>query len=621
MSLSIADFLLPPRSSPESRICHVGPLTVPGPIDPGTVILPVQRGDPSSFASLALMLATIRELPTVSAHFPALTELLARLDRVRSVEHAMAAQHTLDGAALASRGVLAALRRVTRESVEIALITERVARSLAQALVLPAVRSVVVPLADQIDRPSLKTLIRACLIAESPNAPVWHWHVPAIPQRPVSSFDVPDFEQVAHEVRCDMLRKAFAVLRPTLEHSSPRTPSVEWANNIPFVDFGPGTACNWLMTQNYDAALGWAAQALRKGQPIDALRVAAIASTNVGHHDLALHAFKKAYDACGRPTQRAHLCAMLALIIAKRKFDLVASRFWYDRGLSELEETSYPVGKDGDPALEKAWILNGLALNELLAARLLKRPITDAFKSTFDFLAEAFDLVKTGAAPDYVYLRYNLLGNMSAFMSLQGEHRLARELFERAFDPCLTEGLADALEWRAVLTTRRAGLYASAGETEAALQLYRDAIDMLVDSDRPVCAETIRRSAGVLALRLGRPKEAEASFRKGLVEASETRSAIGVRVHGAGLIVSLVQQQRLGEASNIFRELGETEGVWLADATTAPSRAALSVKGPSRIFGLSTSIPEIDLEYIEPVNISAVLSGSTAVPRPIASGL
>jgi tetratricopeptide (TPR) repeat protein len=616
-TLRIEDLLLPPRSASEARLCTFGGPLAAGSADGGVVTLPVRRGDPSSFATLAHVLSELCQSSIGSAHRQTIASLSARVERLRSGEQALAAQTTLNGAALASRGALAALRRVTRESAEIAIVIDRVARVLAQVFVRPAVRTVVVPDADEIDRPSLKALARACLLSEPQSAAVWEWCVSVAPDEPKDPTKDSDLSELGPELRAEMLGTVLSALRLTRRAGNPRA-SMNGCSKAPhFQHLEVGTACSWLTTQNYDAAVGWAVETLAsdKGN-VDALRVLAVAATNTGRHDLAIQTFRDAYHSARKPTMRAHLCAMQALVIAKRKLDLVQSQHWYHQGIAELAAGA--PGDDGDPAIEEAWIYNGLALNTLLEARISGRPIGTAVDTTFALLSRAFGLVQGGRGSDYTYLRFNLLGNMSAFMSLQGEHRIALDLFERAFDSSLTEGLADALEWRAVLTTRRAGLFVSAGETETALGLYRDAVGMLVETDRPVCAEQLRRSVGILTLRLGRPGDAEVIFRQGLAEALQARSVLGAKVHGAGLIHALACQGRVSAAADVLRTLGETEGVWLADPAANPKIAAVSVALPTRLFGLSTNIPEIDLETREPVSIASVLSATETVRATVA---
>jgi tetratricopeptide (TPR) repeat protein len=613
-SRSVRNLLLPPRSRPEMRLCTFGERVADG--NPGVVTLSVRRGDSHSFATLALALSTLCPFSISSTHVRALEDVLAEITRLRMAEEALATQRSLDSAALASRGALAALRRITRESTEIAVITDRAARILAEILVRPLVERVVVPCADEIDRPSLKALARACLIAKPEYAPVWDWCFSVAPDGEQESGGTVDRSDLDRDVRAEMLGTIFAVLKLSRRFDTAANSRVKHGIDPAPLPGEVGIACNWLTTQNYDAAIKWAVEHLGDEQRVDALRVLAVAATNTGRHDLAIQAFNEAYYLSKKPTMRAHLCSMQALIVAKRKFDLVESQHWYEQGLVEI--SSRVQDDDGDPAVEEAWIYNGLALNALLEARFAGRPIGIAFDETFSLLRRAFKLVEEGGSSDRVYLRYNLLGNMSAFMSIQGQHRIALDLFERAFDSSLTQGLANAMEWQAVLATRRAGLYASAGEAEAALGLYRDAVGMLVETDRPVCAESVRRSVGILALRLGRAGEAEGVFREGLAEALQARSLIGAKVHGAGLINALTRQGRVAAAADVLLSLGETEGVWLSDQRNDPKAEALSIAAPTRLVGLSTSIPEIDLENLEPVAISSVLSSSEAISHAVA---
>jgi tetratricopeptide (TPR) repeat protein len=364
-NLRIDDLLLPPRSNPGARLSTFGNWLGADSKEHGVITLSVQRGDPGSFSSLNSILCQLNDFPADPRYRCDFTNVSASIQNLQAAERALAAEPTLDSAALASKGALAALRRVTRESADIAVTTDRAARLFAEVLVLPSVRRVVVPFADQIDRPSLKALARACLLAKRENAPIWEWHFSTEPSAPTDESDTADVAKLDSEVRADILRTIAKILRltptPRAEIASP----VQGPNPNTFPQATVGIACNWLTTQNYDAAIRWAIAALATGPNIDALRVLAVAATNTGRHDVAIRAFSDAYLASGKPTLRAHLCSMRALIIAKRKLNLVESQRWYEQGLAELE--SHAPGDDGDRAIEEAWIYNGLALNALLA--------------------------------------------------------------------------------------------------------------------------------------------------------------------------------------------------------------------------------------------------------------
>jgi hypothetical protein len=130
-------------------------------------------------------------------------------------------------------------------------------------------------------------------------------------------------------------------------------------------------------------------------------------------------------------------------------------------------------------------------------------------------------------------------------------------------------------------------LNVSAGETEAAFGLYRLAVDELVDADRPLSVETLKRSMGVLALRLGRPQEAEVIFREGLEEALQARSAHGVKVHGCSFQNVTFLAQRTGfmaQAAQLVA-LGGGQAITSAGIDIGlchPRRTAVSVRSNSR---------------------------------------
>jgi len=299
---------------------------------------------------------------------------------------------------------------------------------------------------------------------------------------------------------------------------------------------------------------------------------------------------------------------MQALLFAKRKMDIVSSRNWYQRGLRELE--CKKTGDDGDSDLEEAWIFNGLALNALLEARLTGKSLGSAFQPTYALLRRAFELVKEGRSPDRLYLRYNLLSNMSSFMELEGQHEVALRLIDSAFTPDLSEGLPDEDEWRALIGTRRAGLYAKAGDFANAERFYREAVELLTAADRPICAETVRRSLGTVVLAAGRSGDAESEFRLGLSDALAARSARGSRAHGAGLVTALAAQGRQREALDVIHELGETESLWLADLKRFPGAIPQSISASLRLYGLSTGIPEVELEENSGLSVANVLQGT-----------
>jgi hypothetical protein len=153
-------------------------------------------------------------------------------------------------------------------------------------------------------------------------------------------------------------------------------------------------------------------------------------------------------------------------------------------------------------------------------------------------------------------------------------------------------------------------LKAHAGDLDVAAGGFADARARMVAADRPLCAETLTRSLATARFQQGRFAEAEALFADGLAQARANRSRVGVQVHAAGRAVSQLRLGRAGAARRCLYDLGEAEDVWPVPSVQLRAGDLSALSPPSRYFGLSTSIPEIDLEDNGTVSIARALRGS-----------
>lgn len=610
--MSHCDLLLPARTRPSWRPRPPGGgEKTPAETGDGVFRLDVRPGDYTPFSSF---LAASRSLLRHAGQGPGTSRLRAATAELSEIHRKCASEEqegSLEGAIVQHRGVLAALRRVSRESAQLCTAIHRASVALLEVLETQPARVVLLPAADRLDRPSLKLFGRCCLLAPEPSPP-WEWWFegPTPDGRPRGT------EQAPLDLWCRARSGLFTALRTILDPRGVEADPDMRATPDPLPDAGGelaapiADACAWLAHQNYDACFLWAAHhpAWTDGGSagfVDLRRLLAIAAINIGQYDRALELLRQAHGEARPATLRAHLAYLVGLIHAKRKQDLARSARWYQKGLAELERVQ--PDDPGDSALERAWILNGIALNLLLRARFRRRPIRSVFTQTYATVLEAFDLVREGRTPDRMYLRYNLLGNMGSLMEIQGEYDVALKLAEDTFDPALAEGLANEQEWRAMLTSRRAMLHAKRGDLETARALFAEARSSIEAAGCAVRTEILERSVGILDLRLGAWGRARERFARGLECSLALRSRRGTTVHGGGLVVALREGGEPGKARQVYERLAETEGVWLAAEGTPAVAAVESLKAPERPHGLSLSIPEIDLEDMAKVSVAQLL--------------
>lgn len=259
--------------------------------------------------------------------------------------------------------------------------------------------------------------------------------------------------------------------------------------------------------------------------------------------------------------------------------------------------------------MERAWVQNGRAMNAILAARLAHKPISTAFPIAFSHLTRAFDLVRDGGTRDRVYLRFNLLGNMSNLMEIGGNYAVALDLLNRTFDESLARGAENEREWIAQQRCMRAALMARAGDAAAAIPIFAEARELMQQFDRPISAEALGRSQAKALYQSGAYGEARELFSTCLDEARALRSRLGVQTHVIGLAACEISLGREKTALSLLRTIGELEDVWALPPAALASADLSGLRIQDAYYGLSLSIPEVDLEDMAPASIAGALRG------------
>jgi len=614
-----SQLLLPPATPAHSRIW----ITVPGGIDAAANAAeavtafgnpahpdpdPLTVGNPDggldTYTTAIPIFTALYDRLAATDMADDLTEMVRAMREARSVEAKLDATGGLEEATQHNGDALAALRRVSRESAESSTLIDRSARRFNAALRRLSHSHVVIVNAERIDRPSLKILARACLITPAEKPPVWIWTQAAL-AKPVASACFDARTELPLRARHSILSAIRAVLEPTeimrpAASTAALSPPVRAATRA-----GIGAATGRLANLNYDGCAQWLAECTEPD--IDTCRLTALLMVNLGLHDAAIDTLSHAIGRCETATLECHMWYIAGLVWSKRCYDVDQSTVCFDRAETALEQIR--SNDPGDADMERAWVRNGRAMNAILAARFSGRPVRDAFPLAFNHLRQAFELVRQGATRDRIYLRYNLLGNMSSLMEIGGNHSVALDLLSQTFDESLARGRSNEREWLAQQRCMRAALMARAGDIADAVPVFAEARALMIETDRPVSAEALGRSEATARFQSGDVDGAQQVFAQCLTEAQALRSRLGVETHAAGLAACHMASGQPADAIALLREIGKAEGVWPVDEDALDRDDLSGLRIVDTYYGLSLSMPEVDLEDMAPASIAGALRG------------
>ena len=491
----------------------------------------------------------------------------------------------------------AIMRRISRESVYTARTIDLAAAALRRALTELDPQWVLLPHVDRLDRLSLKVFARCVLMHTDLNGFEWHWWSTSDPLVPVE-------DGAGHFVQCrsEFLRTVARLVRPTLRRVGPIFP----IKKPPQQQESLGQASVALVLQNYDACLSWCEGLMRlDDDAVEPRRILGLALLNVTKFEYAIDVWQSAVARRPTTAQSAQLSYLQGLVLAKRQHDLRRSDEHYIAGMATLDAASGP--SDEDLALERAWLHNGLALNN--AIRWRREPDkTSYYHAAFNTIQTAFHLVKGELTAPRTYLRYNLLANTAFLMEMAGEYERAIAVFRRAFDidRILAHPSANS-RMRSTLNYRIALLHSKAGNPRKALAHFDTAAASERDFGLWYTQERIERARGAVAFEAENLEAAVRYFASGLELSLANRSAEGAIENGRGCIQSLLASGAYDDARALHDRLVSEEGIALT-GTAAPSSEqlmAVAINPPSP--KLPAYIPEIDLEGAPSIDLNRFL--------------
>jgi tetratricopeptide (TPR) repeat protein len=591
-----ASLHLRPNSAGDQRVWHVGK-QIPVEKEPGRLILDVCPDQHASFSSFRRIIdqlaniATQEQVQQLEMIKQYLGEVVPELNEHNEDSH---------GRLLADSVAFAIMRRISRESFYTARIIEVGARTINAIVSENKFRWVHVFDIDRLDRPTLKVLARAMLLLSHNAGFAWVWHSESDPT------DANESANIILTSRKQLLQQLTFMLSPTLiKHENVKR------LKLPNIDCHPRSAydiATALVLQNYDACFLWSDSLVESGDGVlasEGNRLRALAAVNIGAYDRALRWLNQAdNESCG-PGRKAHLCYLQGLIETKRMYDLSGSTSCYRRGLAFLDNCS---NGDDDIDLERAWLLNGFALNEAI---LWRRNPADQARHTKSFALEreAFELVQDGDTPARNYLRFNLLANSAFLLEMKGAYETAIDVFLKTFDFMSQAPQTKRPRWRSTLGYRIGVLHYKAGQLEKALEILQKAAEEGDDIANWPSQERIFRGVGTVLLELGRFSEAANIFSAGLKMCRTARSRQGTFEHARGLICSLLQQDKRAAAAELNEEMETVESVSLLENGYKTSTLRADYFRPSPLSPkLPAYFPDLDLEGMPVVDLNRFLS-------------
>ncbi|HLA10553.1 MAG TPA: hypothetical protein VJ023_08145 [Pyrinomonadaceae bacterium] len=592
---------LSPKSNKQQRIWYVGegPHPTEG-VDHTTLNLAVAPQCHESFASLKSILEQLKPLAQ-SIHLKDIHKVEGYLREACPDADRNGGAQT-HGQLLADSVAFAIMRRISRESFYTARVIEVAARTINAILSsLAGCQQVHVNHLDQLDRPTLKVLARAMLLLKASDSFAWVWHSTCDPLQATPL----ETENIYLRSRLQLLRQLVGILSPTLVMQPVVAPLFP-LSAIPLktTTFDIAAA---LVVQNYDACFLWC-DSLAAGSDAEAAeghRLRALAAVNVDQHDAALYSLNLAEQLSASVVRQAHLSYLQGLIETKRRYDLSSSTSHYTRGLGLLDSCNKTKGED--PRLERAWLMNGLALNEAVLWRRYASK-QEHYARAFALEREAFALVRSGDSPARTYLRFNLLANSAFLLEMAGNYDVAIRTLVRAFDFNLDETLDRKQVWRSTLGYRVGVLHYSAGSNDEALRLLSDAAESDLGDENWPTQERVLRALGAVLLHNSHYSRAADTFASGLRLCRAGRSAQGTIEHARNLIICLIRDGQKRRAGELCEELLSEEGLEIIPRELFAQSRSFEDLHPSPLSPkLPAYFPELDLEGIPSIDLNLFL--------------
>lgn len=260
-------------------------------------------------------------------------------------------------------------------------------------------------------------------------------------------------------------------------------------------------------------------------------RLVALTDASRGDYSLAYKLLSKAYRTTKLETYKAHIKYLQGLIHTKRYYDLKAAGQDYEMGMNHLGKATH---KNHQFLLEKAWLLNGQALvHSLRAKSLSKKAASRELEKGLSLEIQAFNIAKGKRGPDFAYLRYNLLANITFLLEITKQYDKAIEFWTKSFEQYL---ISKDPSFEIAYYTRLGLLEFKEGLVKNSIEKLKKALKSSVSIQDPFYEERVLYAIAFIQLHEKQFSESLFYFKKGLTITKDLREMSSFYMHLHGVL-------------------------------------------------------------------------------------
>ncbi|WP_353853940.1 tetratricopeptide repeat protein [Bacillus sp. Bos-x628] len=363
-----------------------------------------------------------------------------------------------------------------------------------------------------------------------------------------------------------------------------------------------------LITQNYENAF-LACEKVLKNESIQSeeiYRIIGLVHANLSLYDEAYIAFQKALNFVNNGPQRAHVECLAALLAVKRFYNLDVARTHYDNALTFVDES------DNRNRLEKGWIYNGLSFMETVASSKLEgdekeRLLDDVLQREL----KALELIKNQQDSGSLYLKYNLLSNITFLLEIRKDYISALEFWKSAFNKLIGDEHGYCY---------RTGMLAwKAGKINESINYLEKAYQTALNLKDRLDTETILYALGYVNLDIGKYEESIKHFQSGLEISLKLRNSEQIEDFVRGYLQASSRMDLVNENIAVLQKKCENSKHTLPNKVAELFITGTQLEGKSILeqplrqpkTKLSSYHPSVDLEAVPEIDMNEYLISNT----------